>query len=177
MKTEHCLQCNQSYEPENIITLFPATEADKGRMQNRIDSLSEKGLTHSLKKASGSSKKRNASKITKEQQHSTEVRPEDSDPPIASVSRSQTSTPTPRSATPLSGASMLKASNGIKNASTASLTARVLGEESERKKRRRGGGESENLRSLFTRNDDEKKLHAGDFMTRGFSIPASAKHE
>lgn len=177
MKTEHCLQCNQSYEHENIITLFPATEAEKGRMQNRIDSLSEKGLTHSLKKASGTSKKRNASKITKEQQHPTEVRPEDSDPPIASVSRPQTSTPNPPSATPLSGASMLKASNGIKNASTASLTARVLGEESDRKKRRLGGGESENLRSLFTRNDDEKKFHAGDFMTRGFSIPASAKHE
>lgn len=64
--------------------------------------------------------------------------------------------------------------NGIKNAATASLTARVLNEENEKKKRRKMVGLSENLDSLFTKeNKDGKK--SGDFMTRGYSIPTAAR--
>lgn len=65
------------------------------------------------------------------------------------------------------------AANGIKNSATASLTARVLNEENEKNKKRKMMGRNENIDSLFTK--DKKGGAKGDFMTRGFSIPASAR--
>lgn len=64
---------------------------------------------------------------------------------------------------------------GIKNASTASLTAKVLEEQDQRNKRRKQEG-NENLKGLFS-SRDSKKLSgtSSDFMTRGFSIPANTK--
>ena len=177
MKTEHCLQCNHSYESNNIITLFPTTEAEKAGLQERIEDLTEKGLTHSLKKASGSSKKRKANKIAREEQIATDSTPQITDVAKSSASRSQTSTPLPHPSTPLSGTSTPKLPNGIKNAATANLTAKVLEEETERKKRRLVSGENETLKSLFTKKDDKKKLGDGNFMTRGFSIPADARYD
>jgi hypothetical protein len=69
------------------------------------------------------------------------------------ASRSGTSTPVP---------------TGIKNAATASLTAKVL-EEQEEKNRRRKAGLNDNLKSLFT--SGPRVGHSGDFMTRGFTVP------
>ena len=63
--------------------------------------------------------------------------------------------------------------SAIKNAATASLTAKVLAEEQERTKRRKMEP-NENLKSLFSSGNAKHK--DGDFMTRGFSIPAGAKH-
>jgi Rtf2 RING-finger len=177
MKAEQCLQCSQPYESDNIITLFPVTEEEKSFLQRRMGRLSESGLTHSLKKPSGSSKKRKVSKIAKEEQCVTEVRAQITNPAKSSEPRSQTCTPVPRSVTPLSGSSTPKPPTGIKNAATANLTAKVLEEENERKKRRLVNGENENLRSLFTKNDDKRKLGDGNFMTRGFSIPAKARYD
>ncbi len=177
MKTEQCLQCNRPYEFDNIVTLFPATEGEKNHLQRRIDNLSDKGLTHSLKKASGSSKKRKANKLAKEEQVATEVPPKTTDPIKSSATRSQNSIPVPRSATPLSGTSTPKPANGIKNAATASLTAKVLEEETKAKRQRLVNGENENLKSLFTKKDDKRNFGDGNFMTRGFSIPANARYE
>lgn len=53
------------------------------------------------------------------------------------------------------------------------LTAKVLEEEKEKKKRQKVMGRSENLQSLFHKS--AAKLKDGDFMTRGFSIPADAR--
>ena len=66
-----------------------------------------------------------------------------------------------------------KPESNIKNADTASLTAKVLAEQEERNKRRKLGA-NDNVKSLFSNKNgmDEKHL---DFMTRGFSIPANAK--
>ena len=66
-----------------------------------------------------------------------------------------------------------KPESKIKNAETASLTAKVLAEQEERNKRRKLGA-NDNVKSLFSNKNgmDEKHL---DFMTRGFSIPAIAK--
>lgn len=177
MKTEHCLQCNLSYESNNIITLFPTTEAEKTGLRERIEDLADKGLTHSLKKASGSSKKRKANKIAKEEQVATDSTPQITDVAKSSALQSQTLTPLPRPSTPLSGTSTPKLPSGIKNAATANLTAKVLEEETERKKRRLVSGENETLKSLFTKKDDKKKLGDGNFMTRGFSIPANARYD
>jgi Rtf2 RING-finger len=176
-KSDQCLQCNQTYETENIIILFPSTEDEKDFLQKRIDKMSERGLTHSLKKVNGSSKKRKPNRIAAEVEASLEAPPQIQEPTKAPTNRSQTSTPIPRSSTPQSGTSTPKPSNGIKNAATANLTAKVLEEENDRKKRRLQNGENENLKSLFTRKDEKNKFRNGDFMTRGFSIPANAKYD
>jgi Rtf2 RING-finger len=178
MKADKCLQCNQPYESENVITLFPSTEDDKILLQKRIDCLSEKGLTHSLKKVSGSSKKRKANKLAREEEIATEGPAEATISSHSPAPRSQNATPVPpRSATPLSRTSTPKPTNGIKNAATANLTAKVLEEENERKRRRLVNGENENLKSLFTKKDEKSKFGDGAFMTRGFSIPANARYE
>jgi hypothetical protein len=103
--------------------------------------LAEQGLTHSLKKAPGSKKRKKHAAEGEEIKKAT----------TASAN-----------------------GNGIKNVATASLTARVLSEEKEKNKKRKMMGLSDNLDSLFTKdNKDGKK--SGDFMTRGFSIPSSAR--
>jgi hypothetical protein len=64
-------------------------------------------------------------------------------------------------------------SHGINNASTASLTAKVLQEQEKSKKRKM---ENENVRSLFSSRDQSKPVgKSADFMTRGFSLPEKAK--
>ena len=179
MSTDSCPQCSQSFEPDNVIPLFPLTAAEKDLLQARIQKLSERGLSHGLKKLSGSSKKRKAKAVEREEPDVTPANRESTnDIPgqkgtSTPVARSGTSTPKPISA---------PKSNGINNTATANLTARVLSEENERKKRRLLQGENENLKSLFTKKevvgkDGVTKVGDGSFMTRGFSIPANAKYD
>jgi len=75
--------------------------------------------------------------------------------------------------TPQPGSGSLTPSGGIKNAATASLTAKVLEEEKSKNKRRKLGA-NDNLKSLFSSENGVFKKN-GDFMTRGYSIPAGAK--
>ena len=154
------LQCNEPFTADNIITILPITPSEKERLSKRIEALKEQGLTHALKKVPGSSKKRKKNGITSSA--------EDSAAPKASaseISRSQTSTPKLQSGT-------ATPSGGIKNAATASLTAKVLAEEQAKAKRRKLDG-NDNLKSLFSSGNKTQK--DGDFMTRGFSIPAGAR--
>lgn len=139
-----------------MIPILPTAEADIARLALRIKTLTEKGLTHSLKKSSGGGKKR---KKNGEGQGETKGGGEDS-----SIKMNGLST-----------ASAPKATKGsIKNAATASLTAKVLQEE-ERKKRRKGD-KDDNFSSLFSSRDQTKPLgKSSDFMSRGFTIPANAK--
>ena len=171
MKSEgKCVQCATPYEDRDVVPIFPATEKDKATVMDRIDTLRSLGLTHSLKKASGS-KKRKANGESKAETVAKEQELQDSKPNaeaksvVANISRS---------ATPHSGTSTPKPSNGIKNVSTASLTARVLEEEEARKKRRR---ENDNISSLYSKKGDDRNTKRADFMTRGFSIPANARHQ
>lgn len=55
------------------------------------------------------------------------------------------------------------------------LTARVLEEENEKKKRQKVTSRSDNLQSLFHNDKSKAKMKDGDYMTRGFSIPADAR--
>lgn len=115
--------------------------------------LAEQGLTHSLKKAPGSKKRK--------KQAAAETAA-DGPSGTTEAGRSNTSTSTPNAS-----------GNGIKNASTATLTARVLQEQDEKKKRRKMMG-NDNLDSLFSK-DQKDGAKSGDFMTRGYSIPAAAR--
>lgn len=177
MKADKCLQCNQSYNSENVITLFPSSEEEKNVLQRRIDHLSETGLCHSLKKAPSSSKKRKVAKPLKLEQNVTGAPPQPASASNSPTPRSHTSTPLPSSARPSSRTSTHRPTNGIKNAATATLTASVLEEEHARKKRRLEVGENENLKSLFTKKEERGRVGDGAFMTRGFSIPANARYD
>lgn len=169
-------QCNESYAEDNVIPILPQKDEDKQRLMARGRKLAEQGLTHSLKKAAGAKKrKKNASAAAagdssapaeSEGVAADSKTPAAAQPPKDAASRSNTSTPTPAGAP-----------NGIKNAATATLTARVLDEEKERKRRRKMVGTSDTLDSLFTRDSPsrEGKHKTRDFMTRGYTIPAEGR--
>ncbi|KAK3049986.1 hypothetical protein LTS18_012650, partial [Coniosporium uncinatum] len=65
---EKCLQCNEPYASNDVIPLLPTEETDIARLSLRAQTLKEKGLTHSLKKAPGSSKKRKKNADVEEKQ-------------------------------------------------------------------------------------------------------------
>jgi hypothetical protein len=166
---ETCVECNEPYTPENIITILPIAKEDIAKLAARATKLKEQGLTHSLKKAPGSKKrKKNAEAEAGEEKPVTNggAAPEGMSKKTKArltengsgtlQARSGTSTPVP---------------TGIKNAATASLTAKVLDEQEERNKRRKLG-QNDNLKSLFSSGGYSAQAQkSGDFMTRGFSLP------
>ncbi|KAH8698321.1 Rtf2 RING-finger-domain-containing protein [Talaromyces proteolyticus] len=147
MKGDKCLQCTEPYTEDNVIVILPTKEADKQRQMARGQKLSEQGLTHSLKKLSGSKKRK---------KHAN------------GESSATAETPSSKATATTNG------SSGIKNAATAMLTAKVLEEES-KKKKQKVAGRNGNLESLFHNDKTKRQLKDGDFMTRGFSIPADAR--
>ena len=148
-KNADTLQCNEPYTPENIIPILPVSQTDKDRLEQRIENLKSRGLTHSLKKAPGTGKKRKKTATVEEA-----IAAEEPFGPIATTKSE-------------------KPESNIKNADTASLTAKVLAEQEERNKRRKLGA-NDNVKSLFSNKKGMDEKHA-DFMTRGFSIPANAR--
>ncbi|KAI2829922.1 hypothetical protein CBS133816_4072 [Aspergillus niger] len=162
LKGDKCLQCDEPYIPDNVIPILPTKEADKQQLIERGHKLAEQGLTHSLKKAPGSKKRKKNAANGDAADAGKEPKPTEKST-SATASRSNTSTPTPGG------------SSGIKNAATALLTARVLEEENEKKKRRKMLGTSDNISSLFTKETKDGHAKNTDFMTRGYSLPAAAR--
>lgn len=117
-----------------------------------MQGLKEQGLTHSLKKAPGSGKKK---------RKNADIAGPVDNANIAAPAKG------------LADAVPRKRENNIKNQDTASLTAKVLAEQDERSKRRKIGA-NDNVKSLFSSKNGMDEKHI-DFMTRGFSIPADAK--
>jgi hypothetical protein len=137
-------QCNEPYAENDVIPLIPIIPTDIARLNLRIKTLREKGLTHALKKAPGS-KKRKKGADGEEKEKKTKLSDEEK------AKKAQTT------------------DNGIKNASTASLTQKVMREQEERNKRRKMA-ENDNVKSLFNKSDHRPDLKkSADFMTRGFS--------
>jgi hypothetical protein len=170
MKAEKCLQCDQAYKSRDLIPILPTAETEQTALAVRMEVLATLGLTHSLKKASGSNKKRKANGIVKTDS-STNL---DAPATNGTASEGRSATKSTAEAVP-SDSHTSRGANGIKNAATANLTAKVLQEEEARQKRRKTG-ENENLKSLFSKGSTQHQRNT-DFMTRGFSIPAGAKHE
>lgn len=147
--SNECVQCSTPYEKgRDVCPILPITEADEQLVIDRIETLRGLGLSHSLKKVKGSKKR----KKEKDDEHNG----------TSKESRKN-------------GTAAQENASGIKNFATASLTARVL-EEEEVKKKRRLLNENENIQSLYSKSNGDKKQKDGDFMRRGFSIPAGAKH-
>ncbi|KAL8774537.1 MAG: hypothetical protein Q9209_000910 [Squamulea sp. 1 TL-2023] len=149
------LQCNEPYTTDNIIPILPVSSADKNRLRDRLAKLQSEGLTHSLKKASGSSKKRKKVESLKE--------------PEAAGALAETAGPN----LPPNEAGIELSSDVIRNEGTAALTAKVLAEQEDHNKRRKMAP-NENLKGLFSSSNGTAGKKS-DFMTRGFSIPAGAK--
>lgn len=153
---ETCVECNEPFKSEDVIFILPVAKEDIAKLTARTIKLKEAGLTHSLKKAPGSKKRKKNAEA--EATPTTTVTKEPSNGKSTTGPKSGTSTPNPNS-------------NGIKNAATASLTAKVLDEQAEANKRRKLGL-NDNLKSLFSSGGYSAQTHkSGDFMTRGFSIP------
>ena len=164
IQAEQCSQCGAAYVSRDVVPILPSTEADKSIVLKRIEDLRKQSLTHSLKKAPGSKKRKANGEIKYiDIEEATGAKSE------PSIDVKHLKEAVQRSGTPQSGTSTPKPSNGIKNASTASLTARVLEEEQAKKKRKL---ENENISSLYSKGTKEGD---GNFMTRGFSIPTKAR--
>ena len=155
------LQCNEPFTADNVITILPSSVAEQERLVSRAQKLKDQGLTHSLKKAPGSGKKRkkNGDGPAERLDHADELLKTLKETISANGSMPGSGTSTPGGV--------------IKHAATASLTAKVLAEQQEKNKRRKLA-ENKNLKSLFSSDNGVPKKD-GDFMTRGFSIPAGAK--
>lgn len=152
VSADACVECNEAYTLDNIITILPLAKEDVDKLAARTARLKEAGLTHSLKKAAGGKKrKKNAAAPTDD----------------ATDAAEKPSRPLPENIV----AAEKKSGSGIKNAATASLTAKVMAEQEQRHKRQKLGL-NDNLKSLFSdKGYSAQAQKSGDFMTRGFSLP------
>lgn len=157
---EKCLTCDTEYASNDIIPINSLVDTDIARLALRTKTLQEKGLTHSLKKASGGGKKR---KKRDEQTNGAAV--EDS----VTKSEENGMKSKERSGAAAKEPTLAKEdSNGkINNSATASLAAKVMQHTEQSKKRKT---DNENVKSLFSNRDQSASLgNSAGFMTRGFS--------
>lgn len=166
-----CVQCGTLYEERDIVPVLPSTEKDKAHVLERLEILRSLGLTHALKKASGSKKRKAADEPTRKAVTAESQLRKDNE---VNTKPTLSTDGVARHGTPQSAASIPKPSNDIKDTATASLTSRVLQEGEARKKRRQ---ENDNINSLYTKKPTGTENRKGDFMTRGFSIPANARYD
>ncbi|QSZ35312.1 hypothetical protein DSL72_008181 [Monilinia vaccinii-corymbosi] len=180
LKGDTCVECNEAYTAENIIPILPTSKEDIARLTARAAKLKQGGLTHSLKKAPGGKKKR---KHAVETESAASVDGTKEGVALKNQSGSQENGVAEKAksriqenrngalSTPKQNSDASAAvPSGIKNASAANLTAKVLEEQEERNKRRRLGM-NDNLKSLFSNTGyNAQKQKGGDFMTRGFSM-------
>lgn len=155
------MQCNEPYAENDVIPILPTVPTDLARLNLRIKTLREKGLTHALKKAPGSKKrKKDASKDTMNESTSA-----------ATNTKSKSSSDEDKKSKPKANSEKKETTdNGIKNSATASLTRKVMEEQEERNKRRKLG-QNQNVKSLFNTSDNKPRAgNSADYMTRGFSI-------
>lgn len=154
------MQCNTAYASNDVIPILPTAATDIARLNLRTRILKEKGLTHSLKKAPGNKKRKKGTE--KDKTESTTITPPDS--------KANTSEEDKALSKAEKKEKKEKVNDGIKNASTAYLTKKVLEEQQERNKRRKLE-QNENVKSLFRKSDDRPSAaNSRDYMTRGFSI-------
>ncbi|KAG4028415.1 hypothetical protein MFRU_021g00070 [Monilinia fructicola] len=180
LKGDTCVECNESYTAENVISILPTSKEDIARLATRAFKLKEGGLTHSLKKAPGSKKKRKHAAETEstapvdgakeESGLQNQSQSHENGVTEKTKTRIQENANGPTSTLKVNSSASTPVPSGIKNASAANLTAKVLEEQEERNKRRKLGM-NDNLKSLFSNTGyNAQKQKGGDFMTRGFSM-------
>jgi hypothetical protein len=153
-----CLTCNAAYAENDVVPILPTAATDLARLNLRLRTLREKGLTHALKKAPGSKKRKKGAADKETNGPGAEA---DAKAKTKSKSSSDEDKVVPKPA---------DNDTGIKNSATASLTRKVLQEQEARNKRRKMG-QNDNVKSLFNSSDNKPALgNSADYMTRGFSI-------
>ncbi|OQO10709.1 hypothetical protein B0A48_04009 [Cryoendolithus antarcticus] len=157
---ERCVTCDGEYAAEDVVPILSTADADVTRLASRRQALKDRGLTHSLKKASGGEKPKKRKKREASPEKGTQSAFSKPDAPVESNKASSKTA----QAKPVEH-------SRINNATTATLTAKVMQEQEVAKKRRL---DNKNVASLFSNRDGES--HHGksaDFMTRGYSVPAA----
>ncbi|KAF1959542.1 DUF602-domain-containing protein [Byssothecium circinans] len=156
-----CVQCNAAYAENDVIPILPILPTDIARLSLRVKTLRDKGLTHALKKAPGSKKRKKGADG-------------ESNGDAAASTAKMTSSEDDKKAGEKNKEKKERQAkttgNGINHASTAYLTKKVLEEQEERNKRRKLG-QNENVKSLFSKGGGAPDAkNSADYMTRGFSI-------
>ncbi|KAG6006537.1 hypothetical protein E4U21_006991 [Claviceps maximensis] len=113
IKEKSCPECGEKFDKENVIPLLASTEKDIHRLEKRLESLREKGLTHSLKRHKSEGKNKKKRKGCD----------------MAGIDD--------KAKTNYTKTGVDSRMSGINNPMAASLTARVLAEQDEMKKRRK----------------------------------------
>ncbi|KAI1098364.1 DUF602-domain-containing protein [Jackrogersella minutella] len=116
---KQCPECSTPFEARDVIPILSTDEAEIEKLAKRVDELKTLGLTHSLKKDKGASKKKRKAEEAKGNGFNGESHKEESD------SKRE------------KGKDRNDISSRINNPMTASLTAKVLAEQEERTKRRK----------------------------------------
>lgn len=148
---EKCLTCDTEYASNDIIPINSMVDTDIAHLILRSKILQERGLTHSLKKAPGSSKKRKKK-----------------DEQATANGTSEENGASSKNATPKTSTPNEDGNSKINNSATASLTAKVMQHQEQSKKRKT---ENDNVKSLFSNRDQAASLgNSAGFMTRGFSM-------
>lgn len=146
---EKCLTCDAEYASNDVIPINSVVETDVARLSLRARTLREKGLAHSLKKASSGSGGGKKRKKRDEQAVEEEGK--------GVVANGKTN----------GDGKEGKDKDKINNSATASLTAKVMQQQEQAKKRKM---ENENVKSLFSSRDQAASMgNSAGFMTRGFS--------
>ncbi|KAK3303098.1 Rtf2 RING-finger-domain-containing protein [Chaetomium strumarium] len=120
-----CPECNEGFNPRDVIPVLPTQEADLASLTARISNLRAEGLTHSLKKEKKSGKKKRKVEETK------------GDEAVQSGESKGAGQDNERKTKAPSKPDISSRMSGINNAMAASLTAKVLAEQEERNKRRK----------------------------------------
>ncbi|KAK3651298.1 Replication termination factor 2 [Elasticomyces elasticus] len=142
---EKCLSCETEYASNDIIPILSMADMDVARLSLRLKTLQEKGLSHSLKKASSASKKR------KKRDEPVEA----GDTALEPVKAAKHNGSAAKTLTQAAGTPDPESMSSINNTSTASLTAKVL-EEQERAKKRKM--QNKNVQSLFSSRDQSMPI-------------------
>ena len=145
-------QCDQQYAPNDLIPILPNTDTDIARLTLRQQTLKEQGLRHSLQKLSGKKKDKKRKR----------------DPEAESDEKAEKKT---AKKAPKENGIPQDGHSGIKNAATATLTAKVMEEQEARSKLEKQKN-NENLSSLFSSSksgERGKDWRNKDFMTRGYA--------
>lgn len=116
---KQCPECSAPFEERDVIPILSTDEAEIEKLAKRIDDLKALGLTHSLKKDKGASKKKR--KAEDKERDTDEAQKEKKDARNTEKVKENKK----------------DISSRINNPMTASLTAKVLAEQEERSKRRK----------------------------------------
>ncbi|PUU80957.1 Rtf2 RING-finger-domain-containing protein [Tuber borchii] len=162
-----CLKCDESYTDDNIIPINPTALEDLQQLKARMEKLTEKGLTHALKSA-GKTRKRKKDKTGAGKNGDTKAGGDAIDP-AAPDALEATAGSAANGGGGGSGSKSNSTAGSIKSPLTAGLTNKVLEDERVKNKRRKVEM-SDNLKSLFSK-EEKSRLGKNDFMSRGYSIP------